>query len=56
MTNTKPKVEFQYVKVLTLNELLSYIKFFNPIYSNTETQRIAEFLLRINDKSAIYTK
>lgn len=49
LTNSKPKQEFQYVKVLTLNELLSYINYFKPIFSNLETRRIANFLLSVND-------
>ncbi len=56
LTNTKPKEEFQYVKILTLNELLGYINYFKPIFSSIETQRIAEFLLKINDKKTIETK
>lgn len=50
MTNTKPQEEFQYVKVLTLNELLGYINYFSPSFSSDETQRIADFILRINEK------
>jgi len=56
LTNTKPKEEFQYVKILTLNELLGYINYFKPIFSSIETQRIAEFLLKINNQKTIYTK
>ena len=56
LTTTKPKEEFQYVKILTLNELLGYINFFKPIFSNFETQRIAEFLLKINEQKTINTK
>lgn len=56
LTNTKPKEEFQYVKVLTINELLGYINFFKPIFSNSETQRIADFILRINEQITIATK
>lgn len=55
-TTTKPKEEFQYVKILTLNELLGYINYFKPIFSNYETQRIAEFLLKINEQKSINTK
>lgn len=51
LTNTKPKEEFQYVKILTLNELLGYVNYFKPIFSNAETQRIADFLLKINTKN-----
>src|SRR5690606_38259062 len=56
LTNTKPKEEFQYVKILTLNELLGYINYFKPTFSSIETQRIADFLLRINDQKTIETK
>jgi len=56
LTATKPKEEFQYVKILTLNELLGYINYFKPIFSSFETQRIAEFLLKINEQKTIYTK
>jgi hypothetical protein len=56
LTTTKPKEEFQYVKILTLNELLGYINYFKPIFSNCETQRIAEFLLKINEQKTINTK
>ena len=56
MTNSKPQEEFQYVKVLTLNELLGYIKYFKPSFSSDETQRIADFILRINEQKVIETK
>lgn len=56
LTNTKPKEEFQYVKILTLNELLGYINYFKPTFSSIETQRIAEFLVKINDRKTIETK
>ncbi|MCD0472510.1 nuclease-related domain-containing protein [Flavobacterium sp. JAS] len=49
LTNTKPKEEFQYVKVLTVNELNSYVKYFKPIFSYNETKRIADMILRINE-------
>lgn len=55
LINTKPKEEFQYVKILTINELLSYIKYFKPIFSSIETQRIAEFLLEVNEQKTIET-
>lgn len=53
MTKTKPQEEFQYVKVLTLNELLGYINYFKPIFSIKETQTIADFILRINEQKVI---
>jgi hypothetical protein len=55
-TNTKPKEEFQYVKVLTLKELPGYINYFKPTFSSIETQRIADFLLSINNQKTINTK
>lgn len=48
LTNTKPKEEFQYVKILTVNELLGYVNYFEPIFSINETKRIADMILRIN--------
>lgn len=55
LTNTKPKEEFQYVKILTVNELLGYVNYFKPSFSNTETQRIADFLVGINNQKTIIT-
>lgn len=48
LTNTKPKEEFQFVKILTVKELIHYVRYFKPVFSNTETQRIADFLIAIN--------
>lgn len=56
LINTKPKEEFQYVKILTLNELPGYINYFKPTFSGIETQRITNFLLRINEQKIIETK
>ncbi len=47
LTNSKPNDEFQYVKVLSLNELLNYIQYFKPIFSNAETQTISNHLLNL---------
>ena len=49
LTNSKPSEEFQYVKVLTVTELLGYIKYFKPVFTNEETERIANYLLAFND-------
>jgi hypothetical protein len=43
----KPIEEFQYVKILTLNDLLSYIRYFKPCFSTSETQIIASYLLKL---------
>lgn len=49
MTNNKPNEEFQYVKILALSELLGYVNYFKPIFTNLETQTIAEYLISINE-------
>lgn len=46
LINHKPTEEFQYVKILTLAELLGYIKFFRPNLSNQEVQEIANYLIK----------
>jgi hypothetical protein len=53
LTNTKPKEEFQYVKTLTLNELLGYVNYFKPTFSNMETQRITDYLINVNNQKVI---
>lgn len=48
LINHKPTEEFQYVKILTLNELVGYIEYFKPTMSNQETQQIADYLNGLN--------
>lgn len=48
LTNSKPNDEFQYVKVLTVSELLNYIGYFKPIFTNAETEIIADYLLNLS--------
>ena len=50
LTNSKPNEEFQYVKVLTVNELLGYVRYFKPMFTSAETQAIASYLLNLNDQ------
>jgi len=50
LINQKPIEEFQYVKVLTLIELLSYVKYFKPTFSNKETQEITNYLLNLTNQ------
>ena len=50
LTKTKPKEEFQHVKILTINELISYVNYFKPIFSSAETKEIAEMILQINKR------
>jgi hypothetical protein len=44
LINLKPKEEFQYVKILSLNEILGYVNYFKPTLSSKETQGIAYYL------------
>jgi len=44
MINEKPKEEFKHVKVLSLNELNGYIKYFDPIFSDAEVEDIFNYL------------
>lgn len=45
MTNEKPKEEFKHVKVLSLSELIGYIKYFDSIYSEAEVENIFNYLI-----------
>jgi hypothetical protein len=47
LTNSKPIEAFQYVKILTLDEMLGYIKYFKPIFMKNETEEVAKLLLRL---------
>ena len=49
LTKRKPDEEFQYVKILTTDELISYVNYFKPIFSNDETKKIAEMILKMNE-------
>lgn len=44
LTSAKPEGEFQYVKVLTVDELPAYIKYFKRTLSDEEVKRIVELL------------
>ena len=49
--NNKPKEEFDFVKILSPTDLLSYIKYFTPSFTSNETQMIANYLLQISEKN-----
>jgi len=44
MTNKAPKSDFQHVKVLPLDKLNGYIKYFDKIFDVTETENIFHYL------------
>jgi hypothetical protein len=48
--NNKPLEEFQFVKILSLTQLISHVEYFTPSFTFDETQMIANFLLNISDK------
>jgi hypothetical protein len=52
LINSKPTEEFQYVKILSLNELVGYINYFKPIFSLNEVSQMADNLLKINQSSS----
>lgn len=45
LINHRPSEVFQYVKILTLKELLGYVKYFEPCLSGKETQLLGQYLL-----------
>lgn len=46
--NRKPQQEFEFVKVLTIHELLRYIQYFKPVFSPRETENLKDFLLYVS--------
>ncbi|WP_163411001.1 nuclease-related domain-containing protein [Flavobacterium ajazii] len=55
-SNNKPFEEFEFVKILTLRELLNYIGYFNHSFTTNETVLIAEFLLSISEHTEVSSK
>jgi hypothetical protein len=49
-TNNKPSEEFQFVKIVTLEELLPYIKYFDTSFLVDETEMIADFFLKFSEQ------
>lgn len=47
LIHEKPKVEFKFVKVKTLNELNSYLSYRDSIFNENEVQNIAKYLLEM---------
>lgn len=46
LINKRPAEEFQFVKILTLSELISYVEYFQPIFSIQDVQSIADYFIR----------
>ena len=51
LIQSKPIEEFQYVKVLSLHQLVSYISYFKPIFTVNEVRQMADGLLDFNQTS-----
>jgi|WetSurMetagenome_2_1015567.scaffolds.fasta_scaffold08141_5 hypothetical protein len=49
MINEKPKEDFKYVKVKSVKELSKYLTYFEPIFTETEVNRIAKYLISIQN-------
>jgi hypothetical protein len=47
--NEKPNEEFQFVKLLAVQDLNNYIKYFTPCISSEEVESVVRHLLRISD-------
>lgn len=45
MVNNKPKNEFKFVKIVTLNELNGYLNYFEPIFTKNEVKSISNLLI-----------
>jgi len=45
LINHKPLEEFQFVKIVTLKELLNFVEYFTPCFSDSEIDSIATYLL-----------
>jgi hypothetical protein len=43
--NNKPREEFEFVKLLSLEELLRYIRYFPPVFTSREREDLAQYLL-----------
>ncbi|MDQ6469538.1 nuclease-related domain-containing protein [Flavobacterium sp. LHD-80] len=55
-TNNKPVEEFQFAKILTLTELIPYIKYFKGSFTSDEMEIIAEFLLKHSEQKKTFSK
>lgn len=55
-TGSVPREQFQYIKILGLTELLSYVRYFTPSFSTNEIQTIADFLLTLSENRQITSK
>lgn len=50
LINNKPNQDFQYVKILTISELVGYIQYFNTSLSINEIKSIADLFIALNKR------
>lgn len=55
-TNTAPHEQFQFIKILSLKELLPYIQYFTPNFTQNEVQIITNSLLQLSEQKEIRSK
>ena len=53
MINNKPIDQFPMVKVITVNELNNYVRYFEPVFNDSEYAKISETLVKMNDKETL---
>ncbi len=53
MINNKPKAEFKYVNIKLLNELNDYIKYFEPVLTDKQLNRIVNNLIKKTTASTV---
>ncbi|MFD2148273.1 nuclease-related domain-containing protein [Mucilaginibacter antarcticus] len=50
LINKKPLEQFPFVKILSLADLLKYVNYFQPCFSNDETLKIANYLISVQGR------
>ncbi|MFB9079989.1 nuclease-related domain-containing protein [Flavobacterium procerum] len=54
--NNAPKEQYQFIKILRLGELISYIQYFNSNFTINETESIANYLLNLSQHNEVISK
>ncbi|MCC4921082.1 nuclease-related domain-containing protein [Flavobacterium chungbukense] len=54
--NNAPKEQFQFIKILGINELISYIKYFDSNFTTNETESIGDYLLNLSPHNQVTSK
>jgi hypothetical protein len=53
MTNSNPFSDAQYVRMLTLDQLIGYIRSFDPVFTGKETRKIAKYFIELSNKKTM---